>query len=379
MHRFLSAASLALLGAAAPALALNLPPGCDPRVPVTCEYHSPANYTAQYKDFIFRDAARNDHPVPMRVHYPVGARGSLPVIFWHHGLFTTEWQTAAPDWISEGQTHSAERTRSFVNAGYVVIHIGRMRAEPWPRSLAACRAAGWITSPAPAPVPIAELARCASMVGHHVYGRSNLPFVVELLRQGRLAMPVGFIGRFDLDRIVIGGWSGGTEVVMNFAGAPKQFDRLRLDPLPVNGQVVAYFADAPRRPDFSCLESLSSPSGFGDEAFFEIGSRPFLFNTGKGDVGSDACPTQARATAWLASQRGDKILAWSNQESISHGAVDLARSECQGVNLGLCSVYEMLGVAFLDAMVMRRPAAQAWLASDAVRLLTANQIEKHRR
>ncbi len=104
------------------------------------------------------------------------------------------------------------------------------------------------------------------------------------------------------------------------------------------------------------------------------------FNTSIGDVGPDRCATVARTMAWQQARRGDKYLSWSNRLAVDHGTVDLEPSSCAGpINSQMCRWLESLGVAYLDALVRARPAAQDWLDSDVMRVMTLNRIEFHRR
>ena len=145
--------------------------------------------------------------------------------------------------------------------------------------------------------------------------------------------------------------------------------------------VVAFFADAPRRPEWSCrLDSGLGDSGFQVDSFQGIDGRPFLFNSSIGDIGPDRCASAARITAWQESTRPNKLLSWSSRLEVNHGTVDLSDDGCAGpINTQLCRWLESLGVAYLDAAVRSRPAAQDWLDSDVMRVMTLNRIELHRR
>ncbi|MFN0184916.1 MAG: hypothetical protein ACKVQR_13970 [Aquabacterium sp.] len=382
--------------AATPAHALDLPPGCVEAVPVTCRYQPSRTYAVGEMDLFMVDPSRSNHLIPFRVRYPIGATGALPVVLWSHGGSTTSitHQTSQGVPVSNGQTGSERRGRSFAAAGYVVVHIGRLSvrdATLTQSQLDDCRRIG-----------IGRLARvdndpqtdpralCREFIGWHVYGPQNVAFVAGHLGLLQAAMPRDFGASLDRDRLVVGGWSGGTQAVMNIAGAAQRWAPVRpftvglSQPAVSVPGVVAFFADAPRRPSF--IEDAGD-SGFQDDTLFEIGRRPFLFNSGKNDVGPDVAPTTARTLPWMSAMPGGKVLAWDRTGVANHATVDLGDVD-QGQQVGcvpgtgqveLCLAYADLGLAFLDAVVKRRPEAVRWMASDALQVLADRKIELHRR
>lgn len=388
-------ATAATLTAPAAAQGLDLPPGCSEAAPVTCRYQPARQYTPGQIDLLMVDPARANHPIPFRVRYPIGATGPLPVVIWSHGGSTTQVIGQTPQgWpITQGQTSSERRGLSFSSAGYVVIHIGRLPVLDTLLTTAqidACDRVGIrlgalidgdpVTSPREA---------CRQWTGWHLYGPQNVAFVAARLALVQAALPANFRGTLDSRRIVIGGWSGGTESVMNIAGAPQSWAPVFPHATGVSQPsvnvpgAIAFFADAPRRPSYINTHS----SGFSDAALAQIDGRPFLSNSGKNDIGPDVAPSVARAMPWLSAQPGGKLLAWDRSGLANHSTVNLGHNS-GGVEEGcradlgqapLCMWYEDLGIAYVDAAAKRRPEALRWLESDAVKVLTGRSIELHRR
>jgi len=360
---------------------LELPAGCTEAQPASCAYQPSATWNDGSVDLLLEDPARDDHPVPFRLRYPIGADGPLPVVVWNHGGGTTRWASrrrgAVP--VSAGQGSSEEHGRSFARRGYVVIHIGRLPAE----SLTAaqqqdCVAAGVIARPA----AFARL--CREFIGYRIYGPQNVAFVLAELERLQQTLPDELPVSLDLSRVVVGGWSGGSAIPLAIAGAIQQHRNLRIDPLPVPG-VIGFLASSPRGPEWG-----SFSSGFVDDfdatpelhGLYGVDQRPFLFLTGRHDLGKerDAIPL-SRPTAFWDAQRGGKYLSWAWQDGGPgrpvHGTYDLG--ECGGPRAAYCGWFDSLGIAYLDAVVRERPEAIAWLASDAYRVLTGGLVDLHRR
>ncbi|MFY7975756.1 MAG: hypothetical protein ACOVOT_15140 [Rubrivivax sp.] len=379
------------------AQALQLPPGCQPAAPVTCSYLPAAAYSVGEVDRVLIDTGRNNHLIPVRIRYPIGAQGPLPVVIWSHGGATTNIVNVIPPGIpvTRGQQSSERRGRSFAAAGYVVVHVGRLavdNAALTAAQLLDCTRVG-VTAAALIDADPATTPRdaCRIWTGWHLYGPQNVAHVADRLGVLRALMPADFSGSFDREKLVIGGWSGGTQAVMNIAGANQRWEPVgpfangvTLPATAVPG-VVAFFADAPRRPGY--ISGTSNNSGFQAAGLQRIDERPFLFNSGSNDMGPDVAPTAARGLPWLSAMPGGKVLAWDRTGIANHATVNLGNND-GGIEDGCrpalnqvahCLWYADLGLAFLDAAVKQRPAAVAWIYSDAFKVLTGGAIELHRR
>lgn len=356
-HAIAAARAAALAFAACSAHAQ--PAACIWPAPEPCLYQPAATYNTASVDFTLQDPSRNNHPVPIRVRYPLGVGpGPRPVVLWNHGGSTNP----------TGHHSSVERGESFASAGYIVIHIARVDVvNPSAQDLAACVAGGVMPTVGTGGTP---LANCRTWLGWHVYGPQNNAFVAAVLPQYQIGMLPGFVGTPDRNKIVVGGWSGGTEPVLNIAGASQKF---LLHPVPATNVpgVVAFIADSPRGAEYA-----GYASGLGEDAFYDIDARPFLIFSGRGDETGE--PAEARTAAWLGSSPGSKYLSWDTKQEAVHGTMDI--NECSTALRALhCRWMKALGQAYIDAVVGQRPEAIAWLASDGYRTLTGGHIELHRR
>lgn len=394
-----AAISVAAFLAAAPAAAqgLQLPPGCQAAFPATCTYTPPVAWNTATVDRLLVDPARANHPIPVRIRYPIGANGPLPVVLWNHGGSTTRVVGVVPPGIpvTNGQMQSERRSTTFASAGYVVVHVGRLPVEDAALTnaqLLDCTRVG-VTAAAlldgdPATTP-REV--CRSWIGWHLYGPQNVAYVASRLAALQATMPGDFSGSFDREKLVVGGWSGGTQSVMNIAGAGQRWDAVApfvqgvTQPSVNVPGAVAFFADAPRRPAY--ILGTATDSGFRADELERIDARPFLFNSGKRDIGPDIAPSQARGLPWLSALPGGKLLAWDRSGTATHGTVDLGHDNgvyIEGCEAALgrdafCRGYAQIGVAFLDAVVKAWAPARVWIASDAVKVLSAGELEMHRR
>ncbi|MBQ0958988.1 hypothetical protein KAK06_08450 [Ideonella sp. 4Y11] len=356
---------------------------CGPGQTNDCAYVPVASHDTRTADYELPDPARAGHPVPFRLRYPVGATAPIPVVIWNHGGGATFWRNprGPSPRISDGQLGSPERSKSFARAGYAVIHIGRMPLEQLDAAaVRQCRQAGW--APPSGRLTRQERQTCMHKLGQTVHAPANIAFVVEALRQGRIALPADMGQPLDLTRIVVGGWSAGTQPTMNLAGAYQRFGDLVIPPTAVPG-VIGFMADAPRRPTWACAFDEDGDSGFQEDSFDGIDARPFLFNTAMGDYnGQDRCPSQARIAAFLQAAPGRKLLAWSDRPEIDHATVDLDSSLCadgDAVRASVCAGLLSTGQAWMDAVLGGVPAAWTWLGGPNARIMSDNHLELHRR
>ncbi|MFO1330296.1 MAG: hypothetical protein U1F56_23335 [Rubrivivax sp.] len=341
------------------AQAQPLPAVCTAPGPEPCLYTPTTTFTPGEVEFVLRDPSRNNHPVPILVRYPRGAPGGpRPVVLWNHGGSTDP----------VGHRHSAERGKSLAEAGYIVIHIARLDVvSPTPAELQVCVQAGVLASTATTGAP---LDACRQWLGWHLYGPLNNAFVAAILPQYQIGMLPDFVGTPDGSRLIVGGWSGGSEAPLHLAGAKQTFGNYAMPQVSIPG-VVAYWADSPRGPAYAGFQS-----GLDEDSYYPIGATPFLSFSGRGDETGE--PAESRLAAWMAPAPGSKFLSWDNDARAVHGTMDL--SECSTtLRADHCRWMKSLGVAFLDAVVMNQARARDWLSSDAYRTLTGGVIELHRR
>lgn len=348
---------------------LTLPADCPLLYPAGG--YAPANmFIVRAADDMRHDGARN-HDVPYRVYYPVGAPSPAPVVFFNHGGGATSVAATVNGVtkVSVGQQQSECRAFHMAALGYVVFVIGRLPAQNLDGDQRRdCAQAGWLTPQT-----------CRAMTGHFVYGPQNVRFLHQRLAVQPTVLPG--MPQLDLNRVVVGGWSGGTTAVLNIAGAPQRIGELSIAPTSIPA-VTGFLTDAPRGPVWGGFESV----GFQEEAFFNLGARPMLAITGRSDYGggdesSDAQPA-SRTMAWLSAQRGAKFVSWTTVHEDDggpiHGTMNL--SNCASASKRqYCQWFMSLTAAYLDSVLRGSVAARSWLESDAYATLTAGAAELHRR
>lgn len=346
------------------ARAQGLPAVCNSPGPEPCLYVPATTWQTATQDFVLRDPERNQHEVPFRVYYPLNTPAGLrPTVIWSHGGAIED-----PAKPGSNMDASEQRGKSFAAAGYVSIHVVRRSVDnPLPADLLACVEAGVITSTAATGQP---LQNCKDWLGAYIHGPRSVAFIARVLPLYQVGMLPGFIGTPVPDRLVVGGWSAGSGVPLHIAGTTQQYGQYKVPQVDVPG-AVAFIADSPRGPAYAGFNS-----GLGEDSYYSIDTRPFLFFTGRGDETGE--PAESRLAGWIASKPGNKLLSWDLSPEAVHGTMDVA--ECStSLRADHCRWMKSLAVAFLDAVVMNQPQAQAWLASDAYRTLTNGAIELHRR
>lgn len=329
-----------------------LPAGCSASTRAGCVY-TPAQTFVQTGifDTVLTDAARNGYQLPVRVRYPVGAAGPLPVVIYNHG--------GGASANSGFKTNSQAWPEAWARHGYVVINPSR--------------------APIPAPTN-AQLAECAlnsippiacgGFFGYALYGPANTDFLISRFAQlASLHPPLS--GLMDSGRVVVAGWSGGSTIALGNAGAARQFDPSGPVYDQKTDQPIAFFGIATMGPDYAGFDG-----GFSSESYDLIDERPFITFTGKGDTNGK--PSEARTTAWRRSAAGNKFISYDTVLTVTHGTVNI--SECNtAIRVVHCEWMKSAGLAFLDAVTQNRAAAKLWLASDAYETLTSGKIEFHRR
>lgn len=340
-------------------------PGCAVGTPSGCIYTSDLAFTdIRVVRMTLTDSARGGYQLPILIRYPHDSSGRRPIIIFNHG--------GEPR--ANGRESSVEWSTAFARAGYVVIHPSRnLITDPAPFA-AICAANGAVGNTG-----------CINFVSHSLYGPRNTDFILNSLGTIQTTAPALF-GRFDQTKVAVAGWSAGTTVAMSNAGARRQFKSGGPVWNQTSTRPIAFMAVAPFGPDYAGFyySPIFNFGGFQSGGFDTIDTRPFLFVTGKGDFGpgvglaNEPVKSEARSIGWLRSTPGRKYLAWDTQLFASHGTVNL--SDCNtAAKLVHCNGIRSAGLAFMDSVLRGRLLATQWLASTALRILTANQIEFHRR
>ena len=349
------AASLLLAFAATGAtsnVVADPPAGCSPTSRRDCIYTPERTFArTDVFDTILTDPARNDYDLPVRVHYPVGASGPLPVVIYNHGGAASNDGGFGPN--------AQPLPTLWAEHGYVVISPSRAL----PDSVTAAQEAECAANNVAPDL-------CSGFFAFNIYGPANTDFLIESFpRLAQRHRPLR--GLLDPERVVVAGWSGGSTIALANAGAPRQF----ASGGPVYRQntprPIGFFGISTQGPDYAGFGG-----GFDSESYDDIDARPFVTFTGKGDTNGK--PSETRSTAWLRSAPGHKFLSFDRVPEARHATMNLSRC-VTAVEAMHCEWMKSAGLAFLDAVTSGRPAAADWLASDAYQTLTEGEIELFRR
>lgn len=310
-----------------------------------------------------------DREIPLRIRWAEDAPGPLPVVIWSHAGSYREWD--------EGRSSHGAWSKRLAAAGYAVIHPSHIApTEDQLKQL--CKDFG-LTDPAACnDTSLGEGGKDEFKPGDYI------PFAsVGICRPGDIAAILEAVAAGDFDssvaldptRIAVVGWSGGSTTPMQLAGgsriiavgeAPYQ--------LPPREDVGAYVAlsaqgagfsnwyDEDIRPD----ENSDLTGTSWDEVVGPFLSLTAAFDQANGMTGAD------RQKPYDNMPAGNKRLLYSADERapLNHNTFNLEHADheeafVQGINDAITSSV----IAFLDWHLLERPAAQAWLDSDAALLL----------
>lgn len=313
--------------------------GTEPsQIPPTGLYEPAQRYEVVQGDGAFAytstDPGTPERTVKLRVRFPKGAEGPLPVVVvMHGGGFNDQGQTMLADW-----------GLALATSGYLAIHFSNTTDEPF------CHC------PALA-IPADECTGAAFMKEVSEGGTLAAPFytrpqdaVAILDRLDAIAATAGVT--VDPQRVAVLGHSGGAHAVMALAGAS----------IDVSPSVHAMPA---REPRFKAYVA-NSPQGVGhigmsDTSWDPIGV-PVLIQTGRRD-GTEGEDPPSRLDAFEHLDGPDVFQHFVDAAETQHDVFSLAHSPgVTGIELTLAST----AIAFLDAYVLDRTEARAWLASDAL-------------
>ena len=279
--------------------------------------------------------------------------GPLPLVIWSHG----------GGFLDAGHKQSARWGDTLASHGYAVLHVAHATLTV-EAGLALCDLAS--IAPADCAPPgddedatgLIALAKTTDVIA--VLDR--LPMLSDgSVEQGG--------PEIDLDRVVVAGWSAGARAPMVTMGAT--FEPLPGDP-PLSladPRVVAAIGLSPAGPGFG---------GFYDDGTTHSWSSsrgPILFITGD----NDQKPTKPELSGPVRRQAFEKQPSdgqrWLLYSKLAvgvggHPTFDLEDLGSRDERLvALSEAARSTARAFLDAVVLEDPAAQAWLASDAPRVV----------
>ncbi len=291
-------------------------------------------------------AAHRDQPIPVQVHLPEGASGEVPVIVWTHG----------GGFVDRGADSSQGRhwAKVFAAAGYAVVLV--THETPTPGELdAMCDS---LDAPRPSEVCDALQDREATY-----FKPADTSGVIDALFDRSLEAALatwGYNLRFDIERIVVGGWSGGSGSALRLAGAGTV----------VHDDFDMFYQEDPRPIAFIATSPAGDPppgelgSGFQPESWSRI-TRPVLTITAHGDR-NDKLPDD-RVKPHYRMPGGDKYQLYVNSEETRHGSMNLSPDDTRHHRAMIASA----GLAFVNAQVFHQPRARGYLAGTRIERLMA--------
>ena len=321
-----------------------------------CLYVSDLDYpVVTVRNLSLTDYARNGYVLDLLIRYPEGAAGPLPVVFWNHG--------------GRPNPNAGERSENWSTklaaAGYVVIHPVRNFVPDVLPYLTECSANGYATEE-----------ECAYWVTQYRFGPQNTHFLIAHLLDIEAQVPA-LAGKLDNQHIVVAGHSAGSTTVLANAGAWQQWTATGPRYDEKDDTPIAFLASGVQGPMYAGFHSgFHSPGEYAglNEHSFKYMDRPFVFITGVGDETGE--PPEARATGWLTSIPGNKLLLWDTNPEAKHETMDAQKCDTQ-TQQQHCEMIKATGLAFLDAVVRERDAANQWLKSNTLKSISGGEIELH--
>lgn len=278
----------------------------------------------------WRDPARDNRVVPVKIYYPVGAGAPCPVIIFSHGLGGSR----------EGYRYLGE---SWAAHGYISVHVQH---------------AGSDTSAILGLHPAENFRKAASDPANAVNRPLDIRFAIDRLTALNTDAAFPLHGRLDLDRLGVAGHSYGAFTTMAVAGAH----------IPVLGAEPRYLD-----PRIKAAIAMSTPNTQGNDtdAAFDAVRIPVFHMTGTEDGSSgkfrsatvdaivgDTTPAQRRrpfdhtrrATAYLLTFTGGDHMVFSGRMTAKRPAdASFQALVCSGSN------------AFWDAYLKNDASAKRWL------------------
>lgn len=304
------------------------------------------------REVSYTDALGEARTVEITLARPDGAPTPWPVVVWSHG---------GQSGVMSSPRVGDEWRERFTGAGYAFVGIAhRARSDASRGRL--CAHFG-----------ITDVGVCAREKYLHYDRPHDLAAVLDHLA----AQSTGMLsGALDLGRILYAGHSAGSGSGSIVAGATRSIFGLPQrapDPRP-----IAFLG--------ASMEGVGD-DGFGEDAFDAI-TAPHLTLSGAGDETSEAT-APPRRLPFERMRPGGKYRLWITDVQARHGTFNHEASACSDyaaarrLDGSRCGAYlvwlESAALAFADAHVRARPEARAWLASDALTVMSAGVAEWSRR
>lgn len=320
-----------------------------------CAYTPAARYGQQpllTREVTYTDVLGEARTVEITLARPDGAPTPWPVVVWSHGGLSGVMSSArvGDEWreIFTGAGYAflgiAHRPRTDASRGRLCVHFG-----------------------------VTDMAECARVKYLHYDRPHDFAAVLDYVT----AQSTGALaGVLDLGHLMYAGHSAGTGSGSIVAGATR-----------------SVFGQPQTAPDSRPIAFLgASMEGAGDDGFgegaFDAITAPHLTLSGVGDETSDST-APPRRLPFERMRPGDKYRLWITDAAARHGTFNHEATVCPDyaashrIDASRCGAYlrwlESAALAFADAYLRDRPEARAWLASDAVTVMSAGVAEWARR
>ena len=283
-----------------------------------------------FVDTVAPDLGGQHRSVPVRIRFPRGAVGRLPLVLWSHGGGLQDG----------GRALNEDWGRTLTRAGYIVIHMSHRDHTPAQRAAVCLEFAA------------ASQDECTNLPMTAVLQARDASTVLAALDWLEANVPE-LNGRIDRGNIAVAGWSGGSLTAMALAGARFRLtaafsDYSFADPLP-----KAFLANSPQGPDYA---------GFKADSWREI-ARPVLTATGPGDStpGEEAA---SRLVPFQVMPPGRKYQLYINHPETFHETFNLGNTAHPEFSQWLASYT----LAYFDSYLKNKTGAGAFLISSRLPL-----------
>lgn len=296
-----------------------------------CENQNPSSC---YLDTVVLNTVHRN--VPIRIRFPRGTTGRLPLILWSHGGGANE----------NGRALNETWGRTLARAGYIVIHMSHLPWEERDRAAACLEFAATSQS------------ECLALPMIALYQSRDANAVLGALDAIEQSFPA-LNNRIDRNNIAVAGWSGGSLSAMALAGARFRLSNTFNDVSFANPLPKVFLALSPQGPNYA---------GFKTDSWREI-FRPVLIATGLGDStkGEDA---PSRLVAFQSMPPGRKYQLYINHPASIHGTFNLENENFPQFSQWLASYT----LAYFDAYLKNKSAGQAFLISTRLPLYASRKV-----
>lgn len=307
-------------------------------------YNSPQQFSDCSSTECFVDTVvpnQQHRDVPIRIRFPRGTTGPLPLILWSHGGGPNE----------TGREINYTWGRTLARAGYIVIHMSHFWSNE--QRAAACLEFQVTDQTECFQVfPIGSLFRPRDanvVLGALDYLEQNFPQLS---------------GRIDRNRIAVAGWSYGSTTAMTLAGARLRLSSAFTDVSFVNPLPKVFLAFSP----------MAAPIyGYKADSWREV-TRPVLLATGSADTapGDDGV---SRRLVFQSLPVGQKYEIFIDHPDSTHDTFNLENPDHDEFSQWLASY----ALAYFDSKLKGNTLAGSYLISGRLPTYASRKIVKLQR